>query len=194
MLAACLEGGCRTNPGWPLWESYTKNAFDEQGRIVDHSAGDRTTSEGQAYGMFFALVANDRARFDKLLSWTQDNLASGDLMQRLPAWSWGQGSGWKLEGAGSESGFGCRSVDDLRAAGGGTAMARYALSKAGHGDGNTYYSAGGGIGAGLRRYAAARAARVSSGCRDVDLNPSYLQPSVLSYLATTFRRAHGELC
>src|SRR5882757_11239868 len=75
-LAACLQGGCRTDPGWPLWESYTSNAFDAQGRIVDHSAGDRTTSEGQAYGMFFALVANDRARFEKLLNWTQDNLAS----------------------------------------------------------------------------------------------------------------------
>src|SRR5579859_7929354 len=97
MLAACLQGGCRTDPAWPLWESYTRNAFDPQGRIVDHSAGDRTTSEGQAYGMFFALVANDRARFDKLLSWTQDNLAGGDLTARLPAWSWGKApdGAWK---------------------------------------------------------------------------------------------------
>ena len=61
-LSTCLEGGCRTSPNWPLWESYAKSSFDGQGRIVDHSAGDRTTSEGQAYGMFFALVANDRAR------------------------------------------------------------------------------------------------------------------------------------
>ena len=48
--------------------------------------------------MFFALVANDRARFDKLLGWTQDNLAGGDLTQRLPAWSWGKSpdGSWKI--------------------------------------------------------------------------------------------------
>ena len=48
--------------------------------------------------MFFALVANDRARFDKMLSWTQDNLAGGDLTRRLPAWSWGKAAdgSWKI--------------------------------------------------------------------------------------------------
>jgi endoglucanase len=63
---------------------------DQQGRVIDHSAQERTTSEGQAYAMFFALVANDRARFDKILHWTEINLASGDLAQHLPAWSWGK--------------------------------------------------------------------------------------------------------
>ena len=123
MMAACLEGGCRTEQGWPLWESYTRSALDSTGRIVDHSAGDRTTSEGQAYGMFFALVANDHARFVKLLSWTQDNLAGGDLAARLPAWSWGKSSGWKLEDSGPESGVRCRSLDGLCIAGGGAAVA-----------------------------------------------------------------------
>ncbi|MBD3703114.1 hypothetical protein IE985_07410 [Klebsiella pneumoniae] len=32
-----------------------------------------STSEGQSYGLFFALAANDRAGFDKLLTWTQNN-------------------------------------------------------------------------------------------------------------------------
>jgi endoglucanase len=48
--------------------------------------------------MFFALVANDRPRFDKILHWTEDNLAGGDLTLRLPAWRWGhspEGS-WKV--------------------------------------------------------------------------------------------------
>ncbi len=40
--------------------------------------------------MFFALVANDRERFARLLQWTERNLAAGDLGQCLPAWSWGQ--------------------------------------------------------------------------------------------------------
>jgi endo-1,4-beta-D-glucanase Y len=83
---------------WPLWESYAQYTIDQQGRVIDHSAQDHTTSEGQAYGMFFALVANDRVRFDKLLSWTEVNLASNDLTLRLPAWSWGKGpeGNWRV--------------------------------------------------------------------------------------------------
>ncbi|MBO0911617.1 MAG: cellulase, partial [Acidobacteria bacterium] len=73
-----------------LWKSYTASYMDNQVRVIDHDAGDRTTSEGQAYGMFFALVANDRSRFDGLLHWTEMNLAAGDLTARLPAWSWGR--------------------------------------------------------------------------------------------------------
>jgi endoglucanase len=77
---------------WPLWKSYTERFMDKQVRVIDHDAGDRTTSEGQTYGMFFALVANDRARFDGLLHWTESNLAGGDLSAQLPAWLWGQGA------------------------------------------------------------------------------------------------------
>ena len=47
-----------------LWESYTRSAFDVQGRIVEHSGGDRTTSEGQAYGMLFALAERCRKQMD----------------------------------------------------------------------------------------------------------------------------------
>lgn len=74
-----------------LWKSYAAGFMDNQVRVIDHSAGDRTTSEGQAYGMFFALVANDRSRFDGLLRWTEQNLADGDLAAHLPAWLWGHG-------------------------------------------------------------------------------------------------------
>lgn len=79
-------------PQWPaLWKSYTTGFMDNQVRVIDHDAGDRTTSEGQAYGMFFALVANDRSHFDGLLRWTEQNLAGGDLSAHLPAWLWGRG-------------------------------------------------------------------------------------------------------
>jgi endoglucanase len=83
---------------WPLWNSYAARFMDDQIRVIDHDAGDRTTSEGQAYAMFFALVANDRARFDKLLRWTEQNLASGDLSAHLPAWVWGSrpGNQWGI--------------------------------------------------------------------------------------------------
>jgi len=75
---------------WPLWKSYTARFMDNQIRVIDHDAGERTTSEAQAYAMFFALVANDQARFDGLLRWTEQNLASGDLSAHLPAWLWGR--------------------------------------------------------------------------------------------------------
>ena len=75
---------------WPLWKSYTAAFTDGQVRVIDRDEGDRTTSEGQAYAMFFALVAGDRSRFDGLLHWTESNLADGDLSTHLPAWLWGQ--------------------------------------------------------------------------------------------------------
>jgi endo-1,4-beta-D-glucanase Y len=88
---------------WPLWEAYTKRFLDGQGRVIDRSSNDRTTSEGEAYSMFFALVDDDRAHFDKLLNWTEANLAGGDLTLRLPAWSWGKTSSgeWKTMDANS---------------------------------------------------------------------------------------------
>jgi endoglucanase len=98
VLGACLGLRCDAQQPWPLWESYSRHFIDGQGRVVDRTAQDRTTSEGQSYAMFFALVANDRAQFDRLLNWVQVNLAGGDLTQRLPAWNWGRDSdgSWKV--------------------------------------------------------------------------------------------------
>ena len=100
LVAAVLSGltGCDAQQPWPLWEAYTQHFLDGQGRIIDRSAGDRTTSEGQAYGMFFALVDDDKSHFGKLLDWTEANLAGGDLTARLPAWEWGKTSSgeWKI--------------------------------------------------------------------------------------------------
>jgi endoglucanase len=90
LFAMLSDTACRATPTWPLWESYAAKFVDGQGRVVDHSAQDRTTTEGEAYAMFFALVANDRSRFDKLVDWTEGNLAQGDLTLHLPAWSWGR--------------------------------------------------------------------------------------------------------
>jgi len=74
---------------WDLWNAYKRGFLEQSGRIVDHDDGARSTSEAQAYGLFFALVANDRAAFDRILQWTQTNLAAGDLTSNLPAWLWG---------------------------------------------------------------------------------------------------------
>jgi endoglucanase len=88
-LLVATTGVGRAATDWPLWKSYVAAFMDNQIRVIDHDSADRTTSEGQAYAMFFALVADDRTRFDGLLKWTEVNLASGDLTAHLPAWSWG---------------------------------------------------------------------------------------------------------
>lgn len=92
----CATGGCKQN-SWHLWDSYSARFIDAQGRVFDPKGDQHTTSEGQAYALFFALAANDRAHFDKVLSWTQSNLAAGDLQTHLPAWLWGkdQDGVWK---------------------------------------------------------------------------------------------------
>lgn len=89
-VLALAEAGCAAQDWQALWKSYVAGFTDNQIRVIDHDLGDRTTSEGQAYGMFFALVANDRSHFDGLLAWTQQNLAQGDLTAHLPAWLWGR--------------------------------------------------------------------------------------------------------
>ena len=92
MLVAAVEVDC-AGPTWPaLYQSYVRAFLDNQIRVIDRDTGDRTTSEAQAYAMFFALVANDRSRFDGLLRWTELNLAAGDLTAQLPAWLWGRDS------------------------------------------------------------------------------------------------------
>jgi endoglucanase len=75
---------------WVLWDSYATRFMTRDGRIVDPATANRTSSEAQAYGMFFALVANDRTRFEQLLQWTVNNLANGDIAAHLPAWNWGE--------------------------------------------------------------------------------------------------------
>ena len=90
VVAAAVATSCGT-PEWPrLWTAYQSTFLDGQIRVIDRDSGDRTTSDGQAYAMFFTLVANDRARFDTLLRWTEINLAKGDLSTHLPAWLWGR--------------------------------------------------------------------------------------------------------
>jgi len=89
LMVTAVSAGCKQGP-WELWRSYSGRFIDQQGRVIDHQGGDRTTSEGQSYGLFFALVANDRETFGHLLSWTESNLAQGDLNTHMPGWLWGK--------------------------------------------------------------------------------------------------------
>jgi endo-1,4-beta-D-glucanase Y len=76
---------------WPDWEKFKVDFLAPDGRVVDvGSERSHTVSEGQAYAMFFALVAKDKSAFDRILHWTENNLAAGDFTQHLPSWLWGR--------------------------------------------------------------------------------------------------------
>lgn len=89
-IASARERADRGREPWAHWEAFREHFISEDGRVIDHTSDARSTSEGQAYGLFFALVADDRELFDLLLSWTENNLAAGDLKSNLPGWLWGQ--------------------------------------------------------------------------------------------------------
>ena len=81
-----------------LWRRHLAQCVQDDGRVVDHDTDTRaSTSEGQAYTLFLALVADDRPRFDAVLDWTRRHLAGGDFAARLPAWHWGRRDGrWEV--------------------------------------------------------------------------------------------------
>lgn len=76
---------------WPAWDTFKAQFVSKDGRVIsEDGTGVQTYSEGQAYALFFALVANDRPAFDILLRWTENNLCGGDITAKLPAWLWGK--------------------------------------------------------------------------------------------------------
>ena len=75
---------------WQSWQVFKNHFISQDGRVIDLGSDQSiTTSEGQSYALFFALIANDKAAFDSVLNWTQEHLSEGDLSTRLPAWKWG---------------------------------------------------------------------------------------------------------
>lgn len=79
---------------WVLWQQFKNNFLTKDGRVIDHQNAQKiTTSEGQSYALFFALVAGDRQQFQLILDWTNNNLADGRLGEQLPAWKWGKNDG-----------------------------------------------------------------------------------------------------
>jgi endoglucanase len=82
------EGPCGR---WPAWQQFEQLYLSADGRVIDASTEQRiTVSEGQAYALMFALIGDDPAAFDRVLEWTRNNLARGDLGHSLPAWKWGR--------------------------------------------------------------------------------------------------------
>lgn len=103
-VTANADNNC--GPSWPLWQTFAQHFVQPDGRVLDASTPQRhSSSEGQSYAMFFALVANDPETFARLWRWSQDNLAQGDIKTNLPGWFWGldeQGK-WRLLDSNSAS-------------------------------------------------------------------------------------------
>ena len=104
LIATAIAIGCKRS-SWPLWNSYAARFVDGQGRVFDPNGDRHTTSQGQAYALFFALVGDDRTRFNRILSWTEANLAQGDLTVHLPAryWAEDRDGKWKVQDPNSTS-------------------------------------------------------------------------------------------
>ena len=182
VLALCLLAPLASAACWPDWEAFKGELVKPDGRVIDPAQGGISTSEGQAYGLFFALVANDREGFRRLLGWAENNLAGGDLRKRLPAWKWGR------DGKGS-----WRVLDDNNASDADLWMA-YALLEAGRLWAVSEYRV---LGEQILWRVAAQTLRPLPGlglmllpgdrgfvsARGVRLNPSYLAPQLLDRFA-----------
>jgi len=69
-----------------LWTNYKSRFVAESGRVMDTANGGISHSEGQGYGLLFAVAADDRAAFDRIWGWTRANLMVRD--DQLLAWRW----------------------------------------------------------------------------------------------------------
>ena len=104
-LLLALSTAANADSNWPQWDYFAQRFLQADGRVVDVTFERKSTSEGQSYGLFFSLVANQRAQFDSILKWTSDNLAAGQLGGKLPAWHWGlrDDGSWGVKDANSAS-------------------------------------------------------------------------------------------
>ncbi|MEA5596661.1 glycosyl hydrolase family 8 [Rivularia sp. UHCC 0363] len=75
------------------WDSYRRRFIQRDGRVIDYEASDRSTSEGQAYGMLRAVLIDDPTTFALTLNWGENNLQrleNGKQLDSLWAWKWGR--------------------------------------------------------------------------------------------------------
>lgn len=80
LTAACAARGA----GRAWWPVFRRRFLADDGRVVDNGNGGVSHSEGQGYGLAFALAAGDRDSFAAIATWTQGHLARADTA--LHAW------------------------------------------------------------------------------------------------------------
>lgn len=70
------------------WEKYKDKYINKDGRVIDYSIGDVTTSEGQSYALLRAVWLGDKETFDKVWLWTRNTTQNRD--NNLFNWNWGK--------------------------------------------------------------------------------------------------------
>ena len=120
--AAAATRRMQSRASWTLWNAYAARFIDAQGRVFDPKGDQHTTSEGR--GLRAVLFAGrQRSRhFDRVLNWTQANLAGGRSGNPPAGVAVGQGQGRRVEDARSQLGLRCRCLDGLHAARGRPAL------------------------------------------------------------------------
>ncbi len=81
------------------WTAYKQRFIQADGRVIDWENKARSTSEGQAYAMLRAVLANDPDTFAQTLHWAENNLKRTDSgNDSLWSWQWGQNDQgeWKV--------------------------------------------------------------------------------------------------
>jgi endoglucanase len=71
------------------WQLFKRSFILPDGRVLDTSKGGVSHSEGQGWGLFFAVAFDDRPTFDKILQWTSRNLRRPN--DALHAWCYRPG-------------------------------------------------------------------------------------------------------
>lgn len=81
------------------WAIYKQQFIQDDGRVIDYEASDRSISEGQAYAMLRAVLIDDPKAFALTLKWAENNLRSqkttGKSSEQLWAWKWGKNEAGK---------------------------------------------------------------------------------------------------
>lgn len=70
------------------WEDFKNKFLKPEGNVIDPYNSYRTTSESQGYGLFLAVINNDKKTFDRILNWTEKHLRRED---NLFSWHWNGG-------------------------------------------------------------------------------------------------------
>lgn len=70
------------------WRAYRQRFIQSDGRVIDWEGNARTVSEGQAYAMLRAVLADDPDTFDQTLRWAEGNLRRTGSGQGDSLWTW----------------------------------------------------------------------------------------------------------
>src|SRR5436309_898989 len=70
------------------WDNYKRKFINTDGRVIDYSQNNVTTSEGQGYALLRAVWSDDKMTFDTVWKWTKNTMKRpGD---NLFGWRWGK--------------------------------------------------------------------------------------------------------